>query len=51
VAGKPTCWCFDTPIPAAALERVPAEDVDRACICQACAVASSSPAPSHPADR
>jgi hypothetical protein len=42
-AGKTTCWCFDTPMPAAALERVPAADRNRSCICQACATGGVSP--------
>jgi hypothetical protein len=47
-AGKTTCWCFDARIPAAALERVPAEARNLACICQACAARGVSPAAAAP---
>jgi hypothetical protein len=52
-AGQPTCWCFDARIPATALARVPAEDTDRACICQACATAAADApaAAGRPGDR
>ena len=36
------CWCFDTPIAEGALERIPAEQRGRACICRQCATGHSS---------
>ncbi len=30
------CWCFSTPITADALERLPAEQRNRACLCPRC---------------
>jgi hypothetical protein len=42
VAGASTCWCFTTPIPPAALARVPDAARDRSCICQACAMSSTT---------
>jgi len=35
--GATTCWCTETKIPKEVLDRVPADAVDRACVCQACA--------------
>jgi hypothetical protein len=37
LAGASECWCMTTKIAAAALEAVPIEMRNRACICQACA--------------
>ncbi|MEH6367790.1 MULTISPECIES: cysteine-rich CWC family protein [Pseudomonadaceae] len=31
------CWCFSTPVSKAALARVPAEQIDKACLCPNCA--------------
>ena len=31
------CWCFDTPIDPAALERLTPEQRNQACLCPACA--------------
>jgi len=50
VAGANSCWCFETRIPAAVLERVPAEARDRSCICQTCATAAVSPPTPTPED-
>jgi len=36
-----TCWCIRTPIPPAVLARVPADKVNRACVCTACAASAS----------
>ncbi len=30
------CWCFDTPVPKALLERIPSEKRGKACVCQNC---------------
>jgi hypothetical protein len=49
-AGASTCWCFETRIPAEAIARVPAEALDRSCICQACAAAGVSSPTAVPAD-
>jgi len=35
--GAGACWCSSTKIPAAVLERVPAEARDKSCVCEACA--------------
>jgi len=54
-AGATTCWCFTTGIPPAALERVPEADVDRRCICAACAgqaaASQAGAGPSSPDER
>ncbi len=42
LAGATQCWCMTTTIPAAALDAVPIEARDRACICQACANKAAS---------
>jgi len=31
------CWCLQTPMDPAVLERLPAEERDRRCLCPACA--------------
>jgi hypothetical protein len=36
-AGQGTCWCFTASVPAEVIERIPAEQRDRACVCRACA--------------
>ena len=41
-AGCATCWCFDTPVPAAVLARIPAEAQGVACVCKRCATAEAS---------
>jgi hypothetical protein len=43
-AGATTCWCFETRIPAAVLDTIPAEQRNRSCICQTCATAGVTPA-------
>lgn len=35
--GQTACWCMTAVIPEQALARVPAEFIDKACICEACA--------------
>ena len=40
------CWCFTTQIDPAALERIPPQDIDRACLCPRCAQALPADAPS-----
>jgi hypothetical protein len=40
--GKSECWCFTTSIPKAALERVPVEAKDLACLCPRCAALAES---------
>ncbi|MEQ1870567.1 MAG: cysteine-rich CWC family protein [Vicinamibacterales bacterium] len=35
-AGKTSCWCFSTPVPQGLLDRVPADQRNATCICQAC---------------
>lgn len=42
-AGEATCWCFETPIPAEALEKVPPEARGIACLCKTCATGRRSP--------
>ena len=39
--GKNECWCFDVKISRAALERVPSEAKDAACLCPRCAAAQA----------
>ncbi|MCQ4296325.1 cysteine-rich CWC family protein [Pseudomonas stutzeri] len=36
-AASQPCWCFTTPIPAQALERMPAALRNQVCICPRCA--------------
>ena len=36
-AGRATCWCFETPVAADLVARVPAEAQGVACVCKACA--------------
>jgi hypothetical protein len=36
-AGCATCWCFETKIPRAVLDRVPAPAQGVACVCRTCA--------------
>ncbi|MDH1007554.1 cysteine-rich CWC family protein [Pseudomonas nicosulfuronedens] len=36
-----SCWCFSTRIDRNALERIPPELVDRACLCPRCAAGLS----------
>ncbi|MBD2836270.1 cysteine-rich CWC family protein [Pseudomonas sp. JM0905a] len=40
------CWCFTAKIDPAALERIPAQEIDRACLCPHCAQALPPDAPS-----
>jgi hypothetical protein len=35
--GKSDCWCFSASIPKGALERIPTEAKDVACLCPRCA--------------
>lgn len=37
----PACWCFSERIDRSALERIPPELVDRACLCPRCAAGFS----------
>ncbi len=39
--GRTRCWCFETPVPAETLARVPAEARDLACVCRPCATGST----------
>lgn len=39
-AGRPTCWCFERPVPLAVLARVPFAAQGLACVCQTCATTS-----------
>jgi hypothetical protein len=39
--GLTECWCFSVGIPRTALDRIPAEAKDRACICPRCAQAQA----------
>ncbi|MFZ6045443.1 cysteine-rich CWC family protein [Pseudomonas sp. CR3202] len=39
------CWCFTAQIDPAALERIPPQDLDRACLCPRCAQARPADAP------
>jgi len=36
-AGHAKCWCFDTPVPNAILERIPIEARSVVCVCRSCA--------------
>jgi len=47
-AGQSTCWCFDTPIDAGVLARVPEADQSVRCICRSCATAPIEAAPDPP---
>ncbi|HSX71234.1 MAG TPA: cysteine-rich CWC family protein [Pseudomonas sp.] len=38
------CWCFHTPVAPEALEALPAEARDKACLCPACAAATGDDA-------
>ena len=53
-AGQDTCWCFSSKIPAEVVASVPEDDVNRVCVCRACAGATDGaldgPAP-EPASR
>jgi hypothetical protein len=51
-AGKSDCWCFSADIPAEALERVPTDAKDLACLCPRCAqaLASTRAVSTSPAD-
>jgi hypothetical protein len=40
-AGRATCWCFDAPVPADVLARVPLDARGVACVCQPCATPPS----------
>lgn len=44
LAGQ-SCWCFSTPVDREALESIPPELVDRACLCPRCAAGLSAPSP------
>lgn len=47
-AGHSTCWCFDTPVPAEVLVRVPEAARGVACVCAGCA--KGPPEETPPAD-
>ena len=47
VAGESRCWCFDTRIAAAVLDKVPPEARDRACICRTCATSGVASTAAH----
>jgi arginase family enzyme len=47
---KGECWCFSVSIPKAALERIPAEAKDLACLCPRCAQAKNSAKPEPSAE-
>jgi hypothetical protein len=36
-AGHPTCWCFEQPVAAHVLARIPLEAQGVACVCKRCA--------------
>jgi hypothetical protein len=36
-AGNSDCWCFTTGVPTEVIDRIPAEERDRVCVCPACA--------------
>ena len=40
--GKTECWCFSVKIEQAALNRIPGDKKDLACLCAKCAVAAST---------
>ena len=40
--GKSECWCFGALISSAALERIPSQAKNLACICERCAAASAA---------
>lgn len=42
--GNADCWCFSAEIPKEALERVPTEAKDLACLCPRCAQAVAATA-------
>jgi hypothetical protein len=44
--GKTECWCFSVKIEQAALERIPSEQKNLACLCAKCAQATASPSSS-----
>ena len=48
--GGTTCWCFDTPFDAAALEAIPEGARSKVCICQACASGRGPLEGDEPAD-
>jgi cysteine-rich CWC protein len=45
--GKSECWCFSLEIEKEALERIPSEKKNLACICARCAAAATSSASSQ----
>jgi hypothetical protein len=36
-AGNSDCWCFTASVPPEVIDRIPAQERDRACVCRACA--------------
>lgn len=40
------CWCFGTTVDPGALQRIPPESIDRACLCPRCAQNLPPPAES-----
>lgn len=50
--GKSICWCFNTAIPEDLLARIPDEQRNQSCICEACATRQSGAiAAADPSDR
>lgn len=47
-AGCSTCWCFDTPVPASVLARVPVAAQGVACVCKRCATEAAADAATAP---
>jgi len=43
-AGKSTCWCFTTKVPAEVLKKISPAARGVACVCKACATGQRSPA-------
>ncbi len=48
--GASTCWCYSARIPEDVLNRIPADQRDRACICEACARGDRGSASSTPTE-
>jgi hypothetical protein len=42
LAGNEVCWCFSERVGVAALEKIPLEARDAACICRTCALGNTS---------
>ena len=50
-SGQTRCWCFDTRVDPAALERLPAERRGKVCLCPRCAQGKASTSPDDEQDR